>query len=140
MHDIFRKLATRTSTVFGSAWAFIAALLLVVGWALTGPFFGWSDRHSLFINTTTTIITFMMVFLIQNSQNRDTIALHLKLDEIIKATPHARNHLLDLDRLSDVQLKELEAEYKRMCEEGQESGAGADKRAIEEEIEDRRAA
>jgi low affinity Fe/Cu permease len=98
--------------------------------------FGYSDTWQLVINTGTTIITFLMVFLIQNTQNRDAKAIHLKLDEMIKATPKARNHMIDLDKLSDEQLKELEAEYKRICEVD-ESGDGAGKKAVEQELVER---
>jgi low affinity Fe/Cu permease len=88
---------------------------MILVWAALGPRFGWSNGHQLFINTMTTIVTFLIVFLIQNTQNRDTKALHLKIDELLKATRGARNSMIDLDRLSDQQLKRLEAEFKRIC-------------------------
>jgi low affinity Fe/Cu permease len=88
----------------------------VLIWALTGPYFHYSDAWQLAINTGTTIVTFLMVFLIQNTQNRDSRATHLKLDELIKALRGARNSMIDLDRLTDDELRELEAEYKELCE------------------------
>jgi len=88
---------------------------LIVVWAASGPTFRFSDTWQLVINTGTTIITFLMVFLIQNTQNRDSRAIHLKLDELIKALRGARNSVIDLERLSDDQLKKLEEEYKKLC-------------------------
>jgi low affinity Fe/Cu permease len=115
MNELFRKFAHKTSEIVGSSWAFMAAGAIVIIWALTGPMFHYADTWQLVINTGTTIITFLMVFLIQNTQNRDAKALHLKLDELIKATKGARNDLMDLDKLSDEELRQLEAEYKRIC-------------------------
>ena len=111
----FRKFAAKTAEIIGSPYSFGAALLMILVWAALGPSFGWSDGHQLFINTMTTIVTFLIVFLIQNTQNRDTKALHLKIDELLKATRGARNSMIDLDRLSDQQLKRLEVEFKRIC-------------------------
>jgi len=82
---------------------------------MLGPHFGWSNAHQLVINTFTTIVTFLIVFLIQNTQNRDTKALHLKIDELLKATRGARNSMIDLDRLTDEQLAKLEKEFKALC-------------------------
>jgi len=115
MNDLFRKFARKTSTMVGSSWAFIAAVVIVCVWAVTGPIFSYSNTWQLVINTGTTIITFLMVFLIQNAQNRDAKAIHLKLDELIKATKGARDSMIDLDKLSDKQLKLLESEYNRLC-------------------------
>jgi low affinity Fe/Cu permease len=109
-------MAHRISMLLGTSVVFWIAVLLVVAWAATGPMFGFSDTWQLVINTSTTIITFLMVFLIQNTQNRDNKSLHLKLDELIKAVKGARNSMIDLDKLSDKQLVELEEEYKRLCE------------------------
>lgn len=133
-HVTFRRFASRTAEIVGSPYAFSAALALVVGWALFGPEFGWSEGHQLVINTVTTILTFLVVFLIQNTQNRDTKALHLKIDELLKATRGARNSMIDLDRLSDEQLVTLEAEFKRLCEDdvvAQAAGEELDRRAEE---------
>ena len=114
----FRKFAAKTAEMVGSSYSFGVALLMILVWAALGPRFGWSNGHQLFINTMTTIVTFLIVFLIQNTQNRDTKALHLKIDELLKATGGARNSMIDLDRLSDQQLKRLEAEFKRICTGG----------------------
>ncbi|HEX2916225.1 MAG TPA: low affinity iron permease family protein, partial [Chloroflexia bacterium] len=90
MKDFFRNFANKTSAAVGSPWAFIAALGLIIVWAVTGPLFGFSDTWQLVINTGTTIITFLMVFVIQNTQNRDGRAMQLKLDELIRAAKGAR--------------------------------------------------
>src|SRR5436190_24348474 len=100
VRDRFRTFARKSSEVLGSAWAFIGAILIIAVWGLTGPTFHFSDTWQLIINTGTTIVTFLMVFLIQNTQNRDAKAMHLKLDELIRAVQAARNRLLDLDKLS----------------------------------------
>ncbi len=118
MNEFFRKFANKTSELTGTAWAFIVAFLVIIIWATTGPVFHYSDTWQLVINTGTTIITFLMVFLIQNTQNRDAKAIHLKLDELVRATQGARNTMINLDKMSDAQLKELQEEYKRICEVG----------------------
>jgi low affinity Fe/Cu permease len=110
--DAFRIFARRSSAVLGSAWAFAAAVLIIIVWALTGPTFHFSDTWQLIINTGTTIVTFLMVFLIQNTQNRDAKAVHLKLDELIRALKSARNELVDLENLSDDELTRLEQQFK----------------------------
>ncbi len=89
--------------------------MLIVLWLASGPVFDYSDTWQLIINTSTTIVTFLMVFLIQNTQNRDSISLHLKLDELIRATRGARNSMMDLGKLSDEQLQQLELEFERIC-------------------------
>jgi len=122
MKIFFHSVAHGASKAVGSAYAFIAALVLLVGWLATGPLFDFSDTWQLIINTFTTIVTFLMVFLIQNTQNRDSLGLHLKLDELIRATQGARNTMIDLAKLSDQQLTELEREFERIC--AQEAGAG----------------
>ena len=98
----------------GKPYTFVAAVALIIGWLATGPATHYSDSWQLVINTSTTIITFLMVFLIQNTQNRDSEGIHLKLDELIRATKGARNTMIDLDKLSDRQLKALEQEFKRI--------------------------
>ncbi|HWX16444.1 MAG TPA: low affinity iron permease family protein [Chthoniobacterales bacterium] len=112
--DAFRVFARRSSIILGSAWAFAGAVLVILIWILTGPTFHFSDTWQLIINTATTIITFLMVFLIQNTQNRDAKAVHLKLDEIIRALKGARNELPDLKELSDEDLKTLEKQFQRI--------------------------
>jgi low affinity Fe/Cu permease len=112
--EIFRRWAYRSSEMLGSVGAFFAAVALVVGWAVAGPVFHYSDSWELFINTATTIVTFLMVFLIQNSQNRDVKALHLKLDELIRAQRGARDRLMRLESLTDEELSSLQAEFERL--------------------------
>ena len=114
MRDAFRVFARHTSAILGSAWAFCGAILIIVVWALTGPTFHFSDTWQLIINTGTTIVTFLMVFLIQNTQNRDAKAVHLKLDELIRALKGARNKLVDLEELSDDELNNLEQQFTRI--------------------------
>jgi low affinity Fe/Cu permease len=114
IRDAFGVFARKTSIVLGSAWAFVLAIVVIVVWALTGPTFHFSDTWQLIINTGTTIVTFLMVFLIQNTQNRDAKAVHLKLDELIRAVGPARNKLVDLEKLSDDDLKALEAEFEKL--------------------------
>jgi low affinity Fe/Cu permease len=112
--DAFRVFARRSSRILGSAWAFAVAILIIVVWGITGPTFHYSDTWQLIINTGTTIVTFLMVFLIQNTQNRDAKAVHLKLDEIIRAIKGARNELVDLEDLSDEDLAKLEKQFQRL--------------------------
>jgi low affinity Fe/Cu permease len=114
IRDAFGVFARKTSNILGSAWAFVIALLIIVVWAITGPTFHYSDTWQLIINTGTTIVTFLMVFLIQNTQNRDAKAVHLKLDELIRALGPARNKLVDLEKLSDDELKALETEFEKL--------------------------
>ncbi len=111
--DAFRVFANRSSVMLGSAWAFTGAVLVILVWILTGPTFHFSDTWQLIINTATTVITFLMVFLIQNTQNRDAKAMHLKLDELIRAIKDARDELVDLEDLSDEELKKLEEQFRR---------------------------
>ena len=115
MHELFRKFAARSSTAMGSSWAFTLALGSILIWGATGPIFQYSDTWHLVVNDWTNIVTFFMVFLIQNMQNRDAKGMQLKLDELIKATKGARNSLMDLDRLTDAEMSQLEGEYKRLC-------------------------
>ena len=120
--DAFRIFARRSSMVLGSAWAFASAILIIVVWGLTGPTFHYSDTWQLIINTGTTIVTFLMVFLIQNTQNRDAKAAHLKLDEVIRALKGARNELVDLEKLSDEHLTSLEKQFERVRKKAERDG------------------
>jgi low affinity Fe/Cu permease len=120
--DAFRVFARKTSTILGSAWAFAAAILIIIIWATTGPMFNFSDTWQLIINTGTTIVTFLMVFLIQNTQNRDAKAVHLKLDEIIRALKKARNELVDLEELSDEELDKLEEQFRHLRTRAENEG------------------
>ena len=131
VRDAFRVFARRSSAILGSAWAFAGAILIIAVWALTGPTFHFSDTWQLIINTGTTIVTFLMVFLIQNTQNRDAKAVHLKLDEVIRALKGARNELVDLENLSDEDLKKLEGQFKRLRERAQRHGLSRDIAPVE---------
>jgi len=109
--DRFRRFATRSAGAFGSPWAFVTALALCGAWAVSGPLFHWSDTWQLTINTGTTIVTFLAVFLIQSSQNRDSLAIQLKLDELLRAVDRARTGLVHLEDFSDEQLESLRREF-----------------------------
>jgi low affinity Fe/Cu permease len=112
--DRFGKFAARSSHYLGSRWAFVVAIGVIVVWALTGPIFHYSDTWQLIINTGTTIVTFLMVFLIQNTQNRDARAIHLKLNELIHAVDKAKNQLIDVESLSELELDELTRTYEKI--------------------------
>jgi low affinity Fe/Cu permease len=114
MQETFRHFAQRTSAVVGSARSFMLAVFVILVWATTGPVFGFSDTWQLIINTGTTIVTFLMVFLIQNTQNRDAKAIHLKLDELLRAVADARTRLVDLEELSDEELETLRQEFREL--------------------------
>jgi low affinity Fe/Cu permease len=114
MREIFRRFATRTSEWVGTPSAFIAGLAIIVLWAATGPFFGYSDTWQLVINTGTTIITFLMVFLIQSTQNRDARAIHLKLDELIRGVTGARTAMVALESCTDEELAQFQKEFERL--------------------------
>ena len=123
VRDAFRCFAQRASVLLGSAWAFCGAVFVIVVWLVTGPTFHFSDTWQLIINTATTVITFLMVFLIQNTQNRDAKAMHLKLDELIRALKGARNQLVDLEDLSDEELKKLEKQFQGMRRRAENDGS-----------------
>jgi len=110
----FHSFAGRASQLVGSRWAFITAVLLIILWGMTGPVFHYSDTWQLVINTATTVVTFLIVFLIQNTQNRDARAIHLKLDEVIHAIGRAHNEMIQIENLSDKDLAELAANFRRI--------------------------
>jgi low affinity Fe/Cu permease len=114
MSELFRKFARKISEVLGRAEVFLGAVVLIVIWAVLGPIYHYSDTWQLVINTATTIVTFLMVFLIQNTQNRDAKAIQLKLDELIRGVQGARTGLVRLEELSDEELKELESSFERL--------------------------
>ncbi len=120
--DAFRIFARHSSMVLGSAWTFASAILIIVIWGLTGPMFHYSDTWQLIINTGTTIVTFLMVFLIQNTQNRDAKAAHLKLDELIRALKGARNELIDLEKFADEDLTSLEKQFELVRKKAELNG------------------
>src|SRR5205823_1688194 len=113
VNDLFRAFSRNTASAVGSAWVFIVAITVIIVWAATGPTFHFSDTWQLIINTGTTIVTFLMVFLIQNTQNRDGKAMHLKLDELVRALEGARNKLVDVEKRSDEEIEELGKEFER---------------------------
>lgn len=111
--DSFQHLATKASILVGSKWTFVTAAFMILVWAMTGPIFHYSDSWQFVVNTATTIITFLIVFLIQNTQNRDARAIHLKLDEIIRAIHGAHNDMIDIEKLSDDELEVLTTKFER---------------------------
>ena len=115
----FSRFASSTAQVVGHPYMFLAAVIVLVIWAASGPFFHYSDTWQLIINTGTTIVTFLVVFLIQNTQNRDAKALHLKLDELIRSHTPASNDLIDIEKLSDEELQALDEKYEQIRKEGE---------------------
>lgn len=116
MNEIFRKIAHRASVLVGSPFAFASAVTIVMLWALSGKYFGYSDTWQLVINTGTTILTFLIVFLVQNTQNRDGRAMQLKLDELIRTHKASRNRLIDLEELSDEEMEVLHQQFQKIHE------------------------
>jgi low affinity Fe/Cu permease len=116
----FSRAAHNTACWTGKPGGFISASAIVLIWAITGPIFGFSDTWQLVINTGTTIVTFLMVFLIQNSQNRDTVALHLKLDEVLRSIADARDNFMDIEDLEESELEEIRDEYRRLAAKARE--------------------
>ncbi|HET7564473.1 MAG TPA: low affinity iron permease family protein [Gemmatimonadaceae bacterium] len=126
MREMFRKLSTWTAAAVGSPWAFLLAVAVTVAWAVVGPEFHYTDTWQLVMNTTSSIVTFLMVFLIQHTQNRDALAMQIKLDELLRAVAHARTGLVDIEDLSDGELNALQKEFERL--RVQEMQAQADER------------
>jgi low affinity Fe/Cu permease len=110
----FSEMARRTAYVLGTPTAFLLACATIVVWAMSGPVFGYSDTWQLVINTGTTVVTFLMVFLVQNTQNRDARALHLKLDELLRSVRDARNKLIDLENCSDEEIERIEKQFQAL--------------------------
>jgi low affinity Fe/Cu permease len=133
LHQCFDSLANRVSHGVGSAWGFGVALLAVGGWALSGPAFGFSDHWQLIINTGTTIVTFLVVFLIQHTQNKDARAIQLKLNELLAAVEGASSRLIDVERLSDEELDRLQAQFQALAEHIRARGDVAHAHSIDEE-------
>jgi low affinity Fe/Cu permease len=121
MNQLFRKFSLAAANALGSSWMFIANVLLILIWLVAGPFFNYSDTWQLGVNTATTVFTYLAVFLIQNTQNRDATAIHLKLDELIKGVSGARTHLVHLEDLSDEELVRLQNEFKRLAKTNKET-------------------
>jgi low affinity Fe/Cu permease len=122
LHSTFRfaRFARSVARLAGRPATFVTAVIVIAAWAISGPLFGFSDTWQLVINTATTIITFLMVFLIQNTQNRDAEAIHVKLDELIRASVHAHNSLIDLEELSDEELERVVATYQDIARRARE--------------------
>lgn len=120
MDEAFRKFARSVSSVSGSPWVFALACVIILGWLITGPIFNFSDTWQLFINTGTTILTFLMVFVIQNTQNRDSHAVQLKLDELIRSIKEARNELIDIEDTTDAEIQRLDSEFDQIRKERRE--------------------
>lgn len=116
MQELFRKLSQKISNACGTPWAFMLSVFIIFIWFFSGPYFNYSDTWQLVINTGTTIITFLMVFLIQNSQNREAKATQLKLDELIRAVRGARNKLIELEDMSDDELNNFSKEFHSLVE------------------------
>jgi low affinity Fe/Cu permease len=121
----FSRFAKSASRITGQAYVFIAAVAVIVVWALTGPIFAFSDTWQLVINTGTTIVTFLMVFLIQNTQNRDTAAIQLKLDELIRAQKGANLALLDMEELDEDELEGIRSDYEKLAEDARSGRRGS---------------
>ena len=135
IRDAFGVFARKTSNVLGSAWAFVVAILIIVVWAATGPTFGYSDTWQLIINTGTTIVTFLMVFLIQNTQNRDSVAMQIKLDELLRAVKGAHTAMANLEDLTEEELDRFKAHYAKLAEEAKATLEGAAE-SLEDAAED----
>jgi low affinity Fe/Cu permease len=120
--EAFHQFAIRCADTVGSPAAFLGSVVVIVTWAATGPIFKFSDTWQLIINTATTIVTFLMVFLIQNTQNRDARALHLKLDELIRCARGARNHLISLEGLTDEELDALQIQFNALQHKARKTG------------------
>ena len=121
MEKLFLQFANHTARLAGKPWTFLICLAVVIVWAVTGPIFRFSADWQLVINTGTTIVTFLMVFLIQNSQNRDTAAIQIKLDELIRATRGAHNALLDLEEMEDIELQKFRERYETLARAAREA-------------------
>lgn len=128
LRDWFVDFSKSTSNLVGSHWAFLIALVVILAWAISGPFFGFSDTWQLVINTGTTIVTFLMVFLIQSTQNRDAKAIHLKLDELIRAVKGARDDLVLIENMSEDELQRLADEFEKLHDRACEQASQRKKR------------
>lgn len=129
--DSFRTFANQASYVVGTKWAFLAAVLLIIAWAASGPAFHYSDTWQLVVNTATTVVTFLIVFLIQNTQNRDARAIHLKLDEIIRSIERAQNEMIHIEKLSDEELEAMTQKFEKIRREYESRGSRTETRVLE---------
>jgi low affinity Fe/Cu permease len=125
MNQLFRKFSLMAANALGSSWMFIGNVLLILIWLVAGPYYHYSDTWQLLVNTATTVFTYLAVFLIQNTQNRDATAIHLKLDELIKGVSGARTKLVNLQNLSDEELRSLQEEFTRLANRHAKGGDSA---------------
>jgi len=135
LNESFRKFSATSASWLGSPWLFVINVLLIIVWLASGPFFHFSDTWQLLVNTATTVFTYLAVFLIQNTQNRDAKAVHLKLDELISSVAGARNRLVDLEDLSDEELAHLQDQFRRLRTRARQNKED-DLRAIHGDIDD----
>ncbi|WCT74548.1 low affinity iron permease family protein [Sphingomonas naphthae] len=124
LDHLFTAIANRIAAFVGDSWAFIIAALVVIVWGITGPLFDYSDTWQLVINTGTTIVTFLMVFLIQNSQNRDAAAMQAKLDELIRAVDDARAQFIGIEHKTDREIEKIRADLEKECQDADEQARG----------------
>jgi low affinity Fe/Cu permease len=136
MSEKFRRFAVWSADVMGSPWMFVANVVLIVVWFVSGPLFRFSDTWQLVVNTATTVFTYLAVFLIQNTQNRDAKAIHLKLDELIRGVDGARNRLVNLQELTDEELEQLQAEFARLREKNTNTAAAEPIEELKEDVDD----
>jgi low affinity Fe/Cu permease len=120
MDQFFTRIAAKIASAVGQPLAFVIAFCAIIAWGVSGPMFGYSDTWQLIVNTSTTIVTFLMVFLIQNSQNRDAAAMQAKLDELIRAVAEARNQFIGIEHRSDTEIEKIRAEIEKECETGED--------------------
>ena len=132
LNETFRRISLASANFLGSPWVFIANVILLLVWLASGPLFDYSDTWQLLVNTVTTVFTYLAVFLIQNTQNRDSRAVHLKLDELISSLEGARNRLVDLENLSDEELDKLEKQFHKLKQRASNGGAEASKAIVGE--------
>lgn len=118
MNEWFRSFSIHAANALGTSWMFLVNVFIIIAWIIAGPFFHYSDSWQLVVNTGTTILTYLAVFLIQNTQNRDAKAIHLKLDELIKGVEGARTHLVNLENFTDDELDTLQKEFERLRKRG----------------------
>jgi len=137
VNELFRKIAHRTSSAVGSPITFLLALALIVAWAISGPLFHYSDTWQLVINTSTTVVTFLMVFLIQSTQNRESAVTQLKLDELLRAIRDARNKLVHLEDLSDIEIQRLQSEFRRVANRASNDERGPESRPVRRDVANR---
>ena len=133
--EAFSKMSVSSANALGSPWMFVANVVLILVWLFSGPFFHYSDTWQLVVNTATTVITYLAVFLIQNTQNRDAMAVHLKLDELIRGTEGPRNRFVNLENVTDAELLELEKHFRSLREHA-EKGDIDELAAVADDIRD----